>query len=55
LKPFYIDINGKRGSVTLKEMGSEKEENVQLTFIEFMCRGVGPCKVRDYALVMKNP
>ena len=51
----YFDLNAKRGTLSLKEHGSSHEENIMIVYIEFLCRGQGPCRVHDYSHFKNNP
>lgn len=55
LGPTYVDLNAKRGTLNLKTEGQEKEENILVTYVEYLCKGEGPCRTGDYSHVKHLP
>ena len=52
---YFLDLDAHRGTVTFKQQGGSSLEKVRVTYIEFLCKNKGICKVQDYSVHKAKP
>ena len=45
----YLDINQDRATLELKQTTAKHIESIPITYIEMLCKSLGPCSAKDYA------